>query len=206
MKTFAERLIHCRERAGLSQSEVARRLSITPQAVQKWEKGENVPRGKRIQKLASILDVSASFLLTGENPNVTASEYAASKRAPIISWVQAGEWSEALELNEPFGEWLDVPASDDSVFWLRVVGDSMTSPHGVSAPEGSLIKVDTSRQADNGSLVIAKLVDSQEVTFKKLVIDAGRKVLMPLNRAYLPLEINGNCTIVGVVTEIRMQV
>jgi SOS-response transcriptional repressor LexA len=55
--------------------------------------------------------------------------------------------------------------------------------------------------AENGSLVVAKLDGTDEVTFKKLVIDAGQKYLKPLNQSYNPLVINGNCRIIGVVTE-----
>lgn len=131
-----------------------------------------------------------------------------TRRAPVISWVQAGSWTEAIDLYQPgfSEEWEDVNACDSpNVFWLRVVGDSMTRPHGISVPEGYLIKVDPDRQADNGSLVVAKLTESQDATFKKLVIDAGRKLLMPLNERYDPIPINGNCRIVGVVTEIKLK-
>jgi SOS-response transcriptional repressor LexA len=53
--------------------------------------------------------------------------------------------------------------------------------------------------------VIAKLTDSDEVTFKKLVIDAGQKYLKPLNPNYRTIEINGNCRIVGVVKEAKIK-
>jgi SOS-response transcriptional repressor LexA len=76
----------------------------------------------------------------------------------------------------------------------------MTNPNGnPSIPEGSIVLVDPDLPPDNGKLVVAKLVDSNEVTLKKLVIDAGRKWLKPLNPAYPMIEINGNCNIVGVV-------
>lgn len=48
------------------------------------------------------------------------------------------------------------------------------------------------------------LSDTNEATFKKLVIDAGRKYLKPLNPNYRTIEINGNCEIVGVVRQIKL--
>lgn len=130
------------------------------------------------------------------------------RQAPVISWVKAGEWSEAVDLHQPgYGDSFEaVPdSSGPNVFWLRVVGDSMTSPSGASIPEGHLILVDPGREPMNGSLVVAKLDDSQEVTFKKLVIDAGQKYLKPLNPDYKTIPINGKCRIVGVVTEAKIK-
>lgn len=68
MKSFAERLIRARKRAGLNQTELARQVGVTPQAVQKWETGENTPRGKRIQAIADILDISVQELISGDDP------------------------------------------------------------------------------------------------------------------------------------------
>ena len=95
-------------------------------------------------------------------------------------------------------EWIDAPVgSGKHSFWLQVVGDSMTAPTGQSIPEGALILVDPDVQAENGSLVVAKIGDS--VTFKKLVRDAGKAFLKPLNPSYPVTELTGDHQIVGVV-------
>ncbi|MBO0170541.1 LexA family transcriptional repressor, partial [Vibrio parahaemolyticus] len=72
-------------------------------------------------------------------------------------------------------------------------------------PEGTLVLVDTEKEIENGSLVVAKLVDVNEATFKKVVIDAGQKFLKPLNSSYPQLPINGNCKIIGVVVDAKMK-
>lgn len=64
---------------------------------------------------------------------------------PVISWVSAGQWMEAIEPyhRKSIDRWYDttVVCSEDS-FWLDVKGDSMTSPVGLSIPEGlSLIHI-----------------------------------------------------------------
>ena len=75
----------------------------------------------------------------------------------------------------------------------------MTSPAGQSITEGTLILVDTEAEAAPGKLVIAKLPESNEATFKKLVNDGGKLFLKPLNPGY-PIEIfDERCRIVGVV-------
>ena len=81
----------------------------------------------------------------------------------------------------------------------------MTSPVGQSIPDGHLVLVDTGREAKNGSLVVAKLMDANEATFKKLVIDGGKQYLKGLNPAWPLIPIDGNCKIIGVVVEGRIK-
>lgn len=125
-----------------------------------------------------------------------------SYRYPVISWVAAGAWAEAVEpYPAGFSDRYEFSEYDSkgAAFWLEVKGDSMTSPIGQSVTEGTLILVDTEAEAAPGKLVIAKLPDSNEATFKKLVNDGGRLFLKPLNPGY-PIEpFDEQCRIVGVV-------
>ena len=63
---IGERIRHAREKIGISQSELARRIGVKPQAVQAWEAGKNGPSRKRIQALASELQVSEEELEFGK--------------------------------------------------------------------------------------------------------------------------------------------
>jgi len=126
---------------------------------------------------------------------------------PVISWVSAGEWSEAIEPYHRKGidRWYDTTVEcSESSFWLDVKGDSMTSPVGLSIPEGTVILIDPEVEPRNGKLVVAKLEYENEATFKKLIVDAGRKFLKPLNPQYPMTEINGNCRIIGVVVDAKI--
>lgn len=129
-------------------------------------------------------------------------------RYPVISWVAAGAWSEAVEPFPPgFSDRYEMSEYDSKgpAFWLEVKGDSMTSINGQSVPEGTFILVDTEADVQSGKLVIAKLADSNEATFKKLVEDGGRRFLKPLNPAY-PVEMCADgCKIVGVVVRALMK-
>ena len=111
-------------------------------------------------------------------------------RYPVISWVAAGAWAEAVEAFPPgFSHRYEMSEYDSKgpAFWLEVKGDSMTSSVGQSVAEGSLILVDTEADVQSWKLVIAKLGNSNEATFEKLVDDGGRRFLKPLNSAY-PIE------------------
>jgi SOS-response transcriptional repressor LexA len=120
----------------------------------------------------------------------------AHRRVPIISWVQAGSWSEIQDNFHP-GQADEWALAFDSLpgnhaFALRVVGDSMTNPvPGLRTfPEGTIIIVDPGRGADAGDFVIAKDVQTQKATFKQLATDGVRWFLRPLNPTYPTVEID----------------
>lgn len=59
----AERIKQLRERKGLSQAELARRLGITRSCVNAWELGISVPSTQYIVELAEMFKVSTDHLL-----------------------------------------------------------------------------------------------------------------------------------------------
>lgn len=124
---------------------------------------------------------------------------------PLISWVQAGCWSDVAD---PFApgvaeEWLPCPVRHGpNTYAVRVRGDSMYNPEGrPSYSDGDIIFVDPSKDAKHGDRVIVRLDDQAEATFKQLIIEDGRKLLKALNPVWVPryIEINGNATMAGVV-------
>ncbi|ADZ91071.1 helix-turn-helix domain-containing protein [Marinomonas mediterranea] len=213
---IAERVKTQRIHLGLTQTELANKVGISQQSLQKIEDART-SNPRKLLALAKALECTPEWLQFGiegvssgeAESNVEAAPFKApSKKLPVVSHVQAGAWSEAIDYRSLADdiEWEESPFSaSDNAFWLKVVGDSMTSPVGTSIPEGHLILVDPDIPADNGSLVVAKLDGTDEVTFKKLYIDAGQKYLKPLNPNYRPFEINGNCRIVGVVKEAKVK-
>ncbi len=112
-------------------------------------------------------------------------------RIPLISWIRAGQWSEAVDIYEPgYAErWLPhLKNNGEHTYALRVDGDSMTAPYGKSYPEGCIIFVDPMRRSPNsGERIIAKLEGANQVTFKTYVEDAGRCWLKPLNPQHPPI-------------------
>ncbi|UDV04876.1 LexA family transcriptional repressor [Marinomonas profundi] len=182
-----------------------------------WEQDRNKPNGENLNNLAKLFKTTTTWILTGKdytaNTPLTSNVAEApaqynTKSLPVLSQVQAGNWAEALDYRALGNdiEWEDAPSrASDNSFWLRVVGDSMTSPIGLSIPEGMLILIDPDIAPENGKLIVAKLDGTDEATFKKLVIDAGMKFLKPLNPTYPTIPINGNCQILGVVIEAKFK-
>ncbi|OWU85089.1 XRE family transcriptional regulator [Oceanicola sp. 22II-s10i] len=69
--TFGDRIAGAREAAGLSQSELSRRLGIRLTTLRGWEDDLNEPRANKLQMMAGLLNVSLTWLLTGEGDGVT---------------------------------------------------------------------------------------------------------------------------------------
>lgn len=208
MKTLGSRIAHYRDIAGLSQAALAKACGWKSQSrIGNYEKDAREPNLDDIAKIAEKLGVDPALLmLPEESPSNIAkiAQPAQSYRYPVISWVSAGSWAEAIEPypagisdRYEFSEY----NSKGPAFWLEVKGDSMTSPVGTSIAQGSLILVDTEVEATPGKLVVAKLPDSNEATFKKLVSDGGTLYLKPLNPAYRTEVFDENCRIVGVVVQ-----
>lgn len=106
---------------------------------------------------------------------------------PLISYVEAGRWSETVDIYEPgYAEKVVPTAVNHSIhtFALRVEGHSMTLPAeipGRSFPEGMIIYVDPMQECVIGDFVVARLSGTQDATFKKLGQEEGRPILIPLN-------------------------
>ena len=58
---FSDNLVKYRKKAGITQSQLAARLSVTPQAVSKWENG-SYPDSELLPEISRILDVSLDVL------------------------------------------------------------------------------------------------------------------------------------------------
>lgn len=209
---IAERIKHKRTELGLTQAELAKRVGITQQSLQKIEDGRT-QNPRKLLNLAKELNCSPEWLQLGTATEVreNGSQYhnstlasLKSNQRPIISPQQAAHWP-SVQLDNNQYEWLDVPiATSGTAFWLTVVGDSMTSTSGLSIPEGYLILVEPDRPAKNGDLIVTKITNQNEVTFKKLIIDAGHTYLKPLNSNYRPIEVSEDLVIIGVVTQARV--
>ncbi|MGX1957060.1 LexA family protein [Serratia proteamaculans] len=206
---LADRVKQKRLELGLTQAQLADKAGTSQQGIVSVETGRTV-RPRYLPELAKALGCDIDWLLTGSNSNnVTyVGPHEPGKKYPVLSKVQAGAWLEAVEAYnlKDIDLWLESSAHiQGEGFWLEIDGDSMTAPMGLSIPEGTYVLFDTGREALNGNLVIAKLSDSNEATFKKLVIDGSQKYLKGLNPAWPMIPINGNCKIIGVAIQTMMK-
>ena len=79
------RIKRFRELAGLSKSELARRVGVSPTAVHNWEENGVIPRMGVSHDLAEALEVSFMQLMTGDDSRDGQSPDAPSPGQPEVS-------------------------------------------------------------------------------------------------------------------------
>ena len=212
---IAERLRSKMIEHGLNESELGRRADVPQPTINRILSGESSsPRRPTIEKIARVLRVSPNWLMFGgedESKSFDANVEMALQPSrsfsyPEISWVQAGTASEAMELSNVAAcekHTSDVWAGDNG-FWLKVMGPSMTSPAGPSFPEGFLILVAPEFEPRSGQFVVAKLIDSNEATFKQFIRDSGAFYLKPLNPSFPTIPMDDTWVVVGTVVDGKM--
>lgn len=177
------------------------------QATNKWLNGESIPDKPNILALSKATGVRAEWLEYGigsmqhdqlaaessdkrsSTPGRSPIDYrhttnvepgpAVKGRVPLISWVQAGDWCEAIDNFAPGDaeEWLPCPFEhSDTAFCLEVVGLSMSPDYR----EDEIIAIDPSVDAVHGNDVVCRTPDGN-VTFKRLQITPDGTYLLALN-------------------------
>lgn len=197
----------------LNQRKISELLDISPAGVNLYLRGINalnlnfaaqmagllnVPISDFSKRLAREADQLTSAASTSEGPELKG-------KVPLISWVQAGNWMEIANACEPGAAemyyYCPVPHGPNT-FALHVRGSSMENPYGRhSFYDGDIIFIDPDKCADHNSLVVVKLDESNEATFKQLIVEGSDHYLKALNPALLiPMQkINGAANGCGVV-------
>lgn len=67
MGTIGRKIANARESMGLNQSELARKLKVTPQSVQAWESDKNVPRPQKLKAICALLGIAIGNLMGDES-------------------------------------------------------------------------------------------------------------------------------------------
>lgn len=95
--SLSKRIAEARKAAGLTQTEVARRLGIRPQSVQAWESGVSAPRARRLTELARVLEVPEAYFFEsevtdagGQLPSSAAGRMAQRLASKLVSLAEAG--------------------------------------------------------------------------------------------------------------------
>lgn len=162
-----------REKLGLSQSDIARKLDVTPSTISNWESGKARPRLDKMSQLADLLNVTVSELM-GE-PGMEIPPPAESVRLPVAVAGRAGEFTEEPEP----GEVVDVPVSvmeriaDPDAYIIRIRGNCMSRRF----PDGSNAIASPRAEPRNGDAVVAEY--NGELIVREFFRGASTLVLSP---------------------------
>src|SRR5574343_903579 len=196
-----------------SQAELSRQIGRKPGHISRWlttnESADSRAIGEDVARdIEQKLDLTPLWL-----DGIEASQQAALSnfepapaprgQIPLISWVKAGAFCEAIDLLQP-GEaedWITTTVQPRAyTYALRIRGDSMEP----TFTDVAIIVVEPEMEPKHGSYVIAKNGDN-EATFKQLVQDGSDFYLKPLNPRYPLIPVDTSTCFCGVVREMVMR-
>lgn len=195
--TIGERLRTARENKEMDQASLAVKAGIVTRTLQRWEKGEQVPDGVAITRLARATSVQANWLLTGEGEmyvvpsrpeNVYTLPGSNRRRVkivdlPLISAVPAGKVA-TLFHPDYVDDYVTVDdVKDPQAFALKVKGNSM-SPR---IEDGDVVIVSPQQEARSGDICVARV--NGEDTLKKVKFEGNYIHLIPLNPEFDPVTV-----------------
>lgn len=202
MATFGERLKELRTARSLSQTELAKALGISKQAVSQYERGLRFP--KDYDQIADYFNVDMDYLMG--RSDVTTKILNPIKlgdfRIPVVATIAAGSPIYSDEHIIDYLDWDKDPHGD--VFGLMIKGDSMLP----RIRDGDIVIVDKSLEWKDGDIIVAT-VNGNEGTCKRLKLYSDGIALMSTNPSYEPIYFSSKevedvpVRIIGKVIEFR---
>lgn len=203
MTTLGENLKKIRKAKKMTQKELAQKSGVKQSVISDLETGNAKSTGS-ILELANALSVTAEELKKGifDEVSVTNVVPVAPRMAPVLSWVQAGTFTNVQSIDmSQVEEWLPLPDECTNCFYLKVQGIS-NNPEFL---EGDYILVDPDvyySDMQSGDMIVVRKFE--DATFKKLVIETdGSRYLQALNPEFKPniIALDEDCHFVGQVID-----
>lgn len=205
MTSTTDRINQKMKELGLSQADVMRGTGAGRATVSGWINGSNAPSAKYLESLAKTLKTTSSWILNGKEDSdrkldnsVSLDLVATVTYAPVISWVQAGDFTDMESIsNLTECEKLPlVPGAGKRSFYLEVKGLS-NAPY---FEEGEKICIDPDYHLEDiqtGEMIVVKCNDT--ATFKALISESNGYYLKPLNPNWSEqvIPLNEDCVLVG---------
>lgn len=158
-----KRLKMLREEKGLTQKDLAEKLSLTPKAISFYELGSREPSGDALIHMAHILGTTTDYLLGNSTTKEAEQKVGRGVRIPVLGRVVAGIPIEAVEEILDYEEITPELAASGEFFALKIRGHSM-EPRMM---EGDVVIVRRQDDVESGDIAIV-LVNGNEATVKRV--------------------------------------
>jgi repressor LexA len=195
--SIGDRVREARSNKEMDQATIASKVGVVTRTLQRWEKGEQIPDGVAITKIAKATNVTPLWLLTGEGEmygtpqrpenvfplNTTMRRNIHLVDLPLISSVPAGKVATMFH-PDYVDDYVTVDdVKDPQAFALRVKGQSM-SPR---IEDGDIVIVSPQEEPRNGDICVVRV--NEEDTLKKVKFEGTYIHLIPLNPEFEPVTV-----------------
>lgn len=195
---FSSILRELRTAAGLTQSELAKRLKVAKSTISMYESGKRMPRFEDLEAIADFFNVSLDRLSSNASPDFSP----ATGLVKLYDGIPAG--APAL-LDEYVVDHIPttLPHPEDYAA-IIVHGESMIN---AGIPNGCTVMIKRQPCAENGQIVACR-VNGESVTLKRFSQQGDTVVLSPANPAFSPIVVpvsdfeNGAAQILGVLKQV----
>lgn len=193
MIDIGKMIVSLRNERGWTQTDLAKRLKCSKQAVWMYEKNQRQPSYEMLEAMADVFNVPIGFLISEEDRSKAMSKQVGANyiavdaivSIPIVGTIRCGPGGLAYQDIEAY-----VPAANvkhpAECFYLRVVGDSMEP----SITEGDLALIRKQDDVESGELA-AVVINGEEGTLKRVIKKDGALILQAFNPAYPPRVFTG---------------
>ena len=204
MKTqFAQRINAARTAISptITQRDVAKRLELSPSAINLWESGKTEPSLKNLAELCEWYGVSADWLLGIQNKAPLQRRPAADVPLHTVPVVSPSElvrwhWETVKEVLQTSVEYHAQTAAA-----ILVTSDSLTSV----CPAGCYAVVSRAHRAEHGCIVLASLGKSPDPVLRRYIKEGSEELLIADDTRYPSYRLDDGVTILGRITEITQR-
>lgn len=187
---FDEKLRFLREKAGLSQEQLANAIGVSKSTIGMYEQGKRMPKTKTVLKdIASYFNVSIDYLVDHTTADVAEEDYVRfglrpvlKRRYPMLGKVACGE---PIMNDEGYESYIEASGDIDADFCLKAQGDSMINARIF---DGDVVFIRQQEMVENGEIA-AVIVNDEEVTLKRFFYyqELNQVVLQAENPTYRPM-------------------
>ena len=199
-ESLSNRLTYALRILGVSQSELARRLGIKPQAIQ-YLCASQAKKSKFAFHIADALGINSDWLIAGKG-RMTDADNASIKNSvkiPVIDWSNIRKWVEEKNYSVNVSHYINTQLDSPEHFYgLKMLDASMSPRFEV----GTLLIVDPVVSAQENDYVIVSTRFSDQPIVRQLVKKDNKFILLPSNISlYKEIELTREDKILGVVRQ-----
>lgn len=184
----------------VTQRAVAKRMQLSPSAVNLWESGKTEPSADTLAELARWYQVTTDWLLGVEESHrpTKAGAKPPMFTVPVVSPSALARWQLNI-VNEMLQTSLAYPPGTAAA--MLVDSDAMTS----TCPTGCYCVVSKGHAPRPGQVVLAQVSKAGEPVLRKLIREAGDDLLVADDTRFPTFRASDGAHIVGRVTEVTIR-
>jgi len=179
-----------REKHGMNQDDLAKKLGTTRQAVSRYEKGDRQANQDILFALSNIFNVKVDYFFP-ESLSETSNAIKVTGnfvKIPVIGEIACGD---PILAEENIIDYHVEPADllpAGNLFYLKAKGDSMEP----KIPDQSLVLIREQSDVESGEIAAVLVNGDTEATLKRVKKQNGYLILQPDNSNYEPIIVDEN--------------